>query len=113
MPFELPEFPDLPSISDILKIDPDYLDRPLDTHETAEFLGYTPEHIKLMRRRGTGPCFLRLPSGKIVYTRRLLFPFIWSGGEQKSTTADNGSNASEREGTPADAGDGLVYAAGE
>ena len=112
MPFELPEFPDLPSISDILKIDPDYLDRPLDTQETADWLGYTPQHVKLMRRRGTGPRFLKLPSGKIAYTRRLLFPFIWSGGEHKSTTADNVSNASEREGTPADAGNGLVYAGG-
>ena len=85
MSLEPTEFPDLPSISDILKIHPDYLDQPLDTQETAEFLGYTSKHIKLMRRRGTGPPFLKLPSGKIIYTRRLLFPFIWSGGEQRSS----------------------------
>ncbi len=85
MSLDLSEFPDLPTISDILKFDPDYLDRPLDTHETAEFLGYTAKHVKLMRRRGTGPPFLKLPSGAIRYTRRMLIPFIWSGGEQRSS----------------------------
>lgn len=87
MSVESSEFPDLPTIRDIIKNDPDYLDAFLDTPESGDFLGYGSDHMKLMRKRGTGPRFVKLPSGAIRYTRRWLFQYIWSGGKHGSTRA--------------------------
>ena len=54
-------------------IDPDSL---VTTAEAAELLGLAPATLKLWRRRGRGPTFVRVGSHTVRYRRRDLVAWI-------------------------------------
>lgn len=56
--------------------DPDYLDRMINEHEAAEFLGYSVRALQNWRVRGGGPRFVKVSSRSIRYRRRDLIAWV-------------------------------------
>lgn len=73
-------------ISENLARDPDYLDRMIDEHEAAKFVGYTIRALQNWRLRGGGPKFLKVSGRSIRYRRRDLI--IWAEGLLVASTSE-------------------------
>jgi predicted transcriptional regulator len=58
----------IPSIEDILAIDPLILERGMSMTEAAEFLGITQAALGMMHKRGQGPKFHKPNNLSRVYT---------------------------------------------
>ncbi len=57
-------------LNQLLKSDPDFLDRLVNENEAAELLGYTARALQGWRLRGGGPEFVRVSARSIRYRRR-------------------------------------------
>jgi hypothetical protein len=64
------------------------LDRLLNEHEAAAFLGYTVRALQNWRLRGGGPVFVKVSDRSIRYRRRDLN--VWVEQRLRSSTADLG-----------------------
>ncbi len=80
MPSDLVCLPDLDQIS---QNNPAWFFQVLETPEAAEVLNRSPDYLKLMRHRGTGPAYLKIGS-KVQYVRRDLFAWMFAG-KRRST----------------------------
>lgn len=65
-------------ISVILARNPDYLDRMINEHIAAEFVGYTERALQNWRLRGGGPKFVKVSGRSIRYRRRDLIQWAES-----------------------------------
>jgi len=73
-------------LTQLLKADPDYLDRLVNEDEAADFLGYTGRALQNWRVRGGGPRFVRVSARSIRYRRRDLLE--WSEARVCRTTSE-------------------------
>lgn len=73
-------------ISDNLARDADYLDRMIDEHKAADFLGYTIRALQNWRVRGGGPKFVKVSGRSIRYRRRDLIE--WAEGLLVASTSE-------------------------
>ena len=73
-------------LNQVLKADPDYLDRLVSEAEAAELLGYTPRALQNWRVRGGGPEYIRVSARSIRYRRRELL--AWSDARTCRTTSE-------------------------
>lgn len=81
----------LPSLADILKDNPGWLDEAVVTREASRITGEPVPTLETKRVRGGGPVFLKL--GKSVrYTRRACFEYL--AARQRKSTSDLGQEAS-------------------
>lgn len=83
----LPET-ELPTLGEILKDSPGWLDEAVDTAEASRIVGFPPCTLHTWRSRGEGPPFLKLGARSVRYQRRALFQ--WLAERQRRNTADNG-----------------------
>lgn len=74
-------------ISENLSRDPDYLDRFMDEHKAAEFMGYTIRALQNWRLRGGGPKFIKVSGRSIRYRRRDLIQ--WGESLLVSSTSES------------------------
>ena len=75
-------------LDEVLRKDPDYLDRLIPEREAAKFLQYSARALQNWRVRGGGPEFVRVSSRSIRYRRRDLIK--WADGKLRSSTSDSG-----------------------
>jgi len=68
--------------------DADYLDRMIDEHKAADFLGYTIRALQNWRVRGGGPKFVKVSGRSIRYRRRDLIE--WAEGLLVASTSEAG-----------------------
>ena len=80
---------DLPTLADILKDSPGWLDEAIDTAEASRILGFPVCTLHTWRSRGEGPAFLKLGGRAVRYQRRTLFE--WLAQRQRRNTADTGT----------------------
>jgi len=80
---------DLPSLGEILKQNPGWLDEAVDTAEASRIVGFPPCTLHTWRSRGDGPPFLKFGSRSVRYQRRTLFR--WLADRQRRNTADQGN----------------------
>lgn len=73
-------------ITENLSRDADYLDRMINEHKAAEFLGYTIRALQNWRVRGGGPKFVKVSGRSIRYRRRDLIQ--WAEGLLVSSTSE-------------------------
>ncbi len=73
-------------ISKDLSHDPDYLDRMINEHKAADFLGYTIRALQNWRVRGGGPKFVKVSGRSIRYRRRDLIE--WAEGLLVASTSE-------------------------
>lgn len=79
----------LPSLKDILKINPGWLDEAVDTAEASRILGLPACTLNTWRSRGGGPPYVKLGRRSIRYQRRVLFQ--WMAARERRNTADSGA----------------------
>lgn len=74
----------IPSLDEVLKIDPLILERPMSLIEAAEFLGCTRDTLVAMRKRNQGPRFVRPNEdrARIYTTPRLCLNWLQSADKQ-------------------------------
>ena len=66
----------VPSLEDVIKIDPLALDRPMTVTQASEFCGINPDAMRSMQRRNQGPKFTRPKNlKKLMTTPRLCL--VW------------------------------------
>lgn len=65
--------------------DPDHLDRLINEHEAAKFLGYSTRALQNWRLRGGGPQFVKVSNRSVRYRRRDLVE--WSEKRLRSNTS--------------------------
>ena len=82
----------LPSLHDILREHPGWLDEAVDTGEASRTIGFAQPSLETMRTRGGGPPFFKRGK-KVLYTRRLLFEWLAAG--RRSSTSDPGPEVLE------------------
>ena len=63
-----------------------YLDRMIDEHKAADFLGYTIRALQNWRVRGGGPKFVKVSGRSIRYRRRDLIE--WAEGLLVASTSE-------------------------
>jgi phage terminase Nu1 subunit (DNA packaging protein) len=80
---------DLPSLGEILKDSPGWLDEAVDTAEASRIVGFPARTLHTWRSR-EGPPFLKIGPRSIRYQRRTLFH--WLAERQRRNTADNGDD---------------------
>lgn len=73
-------------LTDNLSRDADYLDRMIDEHKAADFLGYTIRALQNWRVRGGGPKFVKVSGRSIRYRRRDLIE--WAEGLLVASTSE-------------------------
>jgi len=56
--------------------DPDFLDRLINEHEAADYLGYSVRALQNWRVRGGGPRFVKVSARSIRYRRRDLRAWV-------------------------------------
>ncbi len=78
---------DLPTLREILKDRPGWLDEAVDTAEASRITGFPACTLDTWRSRGEGPPFLKLGAA-VRYQRRTLF--AWLAEHQRRNTADRG-----------------------
>jgi hypothetical protein len=81
---------DLPSLSEIIKDHPGWLDEAITTVEASRIVGFPPCTLHTWRTRGGGPPFLKFGTRSVRYQRRALF--AWLMGRQRRNTADTGND---------------------
>lgn len=64
--------------AELLNTDPDYLDRLINEHEAADYLGYSVRALQNWRVRGGGPQFVKASARSVRYRRRYLNEWIES-----------------------------------
>ena len=69
-----------------LSHDADHLDRMINEHTAADFLGYTIRALQNWRVRGGGPKFVKVSGRSIRYRRRDLIE--WAEGLLVSSTSE-------------------------
>ena len=77
----------LPSLAEIVKANPGWLDEGVDEHETARITTHSVTTLRSLRTRGGGPPYSKLGS-KVVYIRRDIFAWLARG--RRKSTADYG-----------------------
>lgn len=82
--------PDLPTLSEILKDSPGWLDEAVDTAEASRILGFPACTLHTWRSRGGGPPFLKLGARSVRYQRRALYQ--WLAERERRNTADDGGS---------------------
>ena len=70
------------------------LDRLINEHEAAAFLGYTVRDLQNWRVRGGGPRFVKISSRSVRYRHRDLLE--WTQHRLRSSTSDLGAPADAR-----------------
>ncbi len=78
----------LPSLNDILKTSPGWLDEAVDTAEASRIIGFPVCTLHTWRSRGDGPPFLKIGARSVRYQRRTLLQ--WMADRQRRNTADRG-----------------------
>jgi predicted DNA-binding transcriptional regulator AlpA len=78
----------LPSLNDILKLSPGWLDEAVDTTEASRLVGFPVCTLHTWRSRGDGPPFLKVGRRSVRYQRRTLLQ--WMAERQRRNTADTG-----------------------
>lgn len=68
------------------KPDPDYLDRLVNEHEAAEYLGYSVRALQNWRVRGGGPVFVKVSARSIRYRRRDLQAWVEAHLQSNTST---------------------------
>ena len=86
-PVDLPA--DLPTLTDILRQSPSWLDEAIDTEEASRIIGFPVCTLHTWRSRGDGPPFLKLGSRAVRYQRRTLLR--WMADRQRQNTSDTGA----------------------
>ena len=66
--------------------DPDFLDRLINEHEAADYLGYSVRALQNWRVRGGGPRFVKVSARSIRYRRRDLR--AWVEARLQSNTSE-------------------------
>lgn len=79
----------LPSLNDILKSSPGWLDEAVDTAEASHIIGFPVCTLHTWRSRGDGPPFLKIGARSVRYQRRTLLQ--WMAERQRRNTADTGA----------------------
>ena len=79
----------LPSLSDILKDNPGWLDEAITAEAASRIVGFPVCTLNTWRSRGDGPPFLKLGRHSVRYQRRALFE--WLAARQRRNTADQGA----------------------
>lgn len=79
---------ELPSLNDILKHSPGWLDEAVDTAEASRIVGFPVCTLHTWRSRGDGPPFLKVGRRSVRYQRRTLLQ--WMSERQRRNTADTG-----------------------
>lgn len=79
----------LPSLNDILKHSPGWLDEAVDTAEASRIIGFPVCTLHTWRSRGDGPPFLKIGHRSVRYQRRTLLQ--WMAERQRRNTADRGA----------------------
>ena len=79
-----PPSTELPSLAEILKENPGWLDEAVDTREASRVTNSAESSLETMRVRGGGPIFIKLGK-RIVYQRRALFEWL-AAGRRSSTS---------------------------
>lgn len=79
----------LPSLTEILKHSPGWLDEAIDTEEASRIVGFPPCTLHTWRCRGEGPPFLKLGARSVRYQRRALLE--WLAARQRRNTSDPGN----------------------
>ena len=77
----------LPTLAEIVKANPGWLDEGLTTKETSDFTGVPVPSLETLRSRGGGPKFLKI-NRKVLYTRRACLE--WMGRKVRTSTSDPG-----------------------
>ena len=77
-----------PTLSDILKTNPGWLDEAVATPEASRITGIPVTTLETWRSRGGGPRFLKLGNKCVRYQRRTLFE--WMAKQSCRNTADAG-----------------------
>ena len=80
---------DLPSLSDILKDNPGWLDEAITAEAASRIVGFPACTLNTWRSRGDGPPFLKLGRHSVRYQRRALFE--WLAARQRRNTDDDGN----------------------
>jgi len=80
----------LPGLDQILKNDPLYLEKYVDTAEASEITGIPVPTLETWRVRGGGPSYAKLPRA-CRYKRRVLLEFM--AGRERRSTSDEGQVA--------------------
>lgn len=62
----------LTSTNQVLENDPDFLDRLINEHEAASFIGHSVRTLQKWRVTGQGPKYVRISARSIRYRRREL-----------------------------------------
>ena len=76
----------LPTLDNILKDNPGWLDEPVDTPEASRITKFAPSSLDCMRVRGNGPPFIK-KGRKILYFRRDLYEWLAAGRRSSTTKA--------------------------
>jgi hypothetical protein len=79
----------LPSLADILKDNPGWLDGPADPVEASVIVNTPPATLATLRNRGGGPKFFKR-GARVFYRRRSLLEWL-AAHPEKSSTSDPGS----------------------
>lgn len=80
---------DLPSLGEILRDSPGWLDEAVDTAEASRIVGFPPCTLNTWRSRGDGPPFIKVGERSVRYQRRTLF--AWLAARQRRNTSDRGN----------------------
>ena len=81
----------LPSLQEILKDNPGWLDEAIVTREAARITGTPTSTLETLRTRGGGPVFFKPTPGKVRYTRRTCLE--WNVARRRRSTSDSGDAA--------------------
>lgn len=76
----------VPSLAEILRDDPLYLDAAVNTKEASRITGVPIATLETLRCRGGGPVFVKL-NKTVRYTRRALIE--WLASASRSSTSDS------------------------
>lgn len=79
---------DLPTLSEIVKNSPGWLDEAVNTAEASRIIGFPACTLHTWRSRGDGPPFLKIGARSVRYQRRTLLQ--WMAERQRQNTADRG-----------------------
>ena len=81
-----PVIADLPTLEEILRDYPGWLDEPVETPEASRITKFAQSSLESMRVRGGGPPFSKR-GRKILYIRRDLLEWVAAGRRSSTTEA--------------------------
>ena len=80
---------ELPSLADVLKSNPTWLDEAVDTAEASRITGLAVATLSTLRSRGGGPSFIKVGQRAVRYQRRQLLQFL--AERRRSSTSCDGT----------------------